>query len=58
MAENVLDVVAVNPEEPHVPDQVHPAAMQKHGGKQIQWPQCIRHETVAGNEVVEGVRLQ
>ena len=32
MADAVLDIVAENPEVPHVPDQVQPAAMQEHRG--------------------------
>ena len=31
MAEPVLNVVAKNPEIPHVSDQLKPAAVQKHG---------------------------
>src|ERR1700733_4729071 len=33
MAEAIFDVAAKNPEEPHVADNVQPAAMQKHRGK-------------------------
>src|SRR3972149_251069 len=32
-AEDVLDVVAEDPEEPHVPDQVEPAAVHEHGDR-------------------------
>src|SRR5206468_1292513 len=31
MAEAVLDIIAEDPEIPHVADQVHPAAMKEHG---------------------------
>ena len=34
VAQVVLDVVAENPQEPHVADQVHPATVQKHAGEQ------------------------
>ena len=33
MAHGVLDVVTEDPEEPHIPYQVHPAAMQEHVGQ-------------------------
>ena len=33
MPHRVLDVVAEEPEEPHVADQVHPAAVQEHRGQ-------------------------
>jgi hypothetical protein len=32
MAQQVLHVVAEDVEEQHVPDQVHPAAVEEHGG--------------------------
>ena len=39
----VLDVVAEDPERPHVPDDVSPAAMEKHAGQER--PVVIDRET-------------
>ena len=35
MPEDVFDVVAEDPQEPHVAQHVHPAAVKKHGGEDI-----------------------
>src|SRR5262249_48358621 len=36
VAKPILDIVAENPQVPHVPDQMQPAAVQKHGRQEGQ----------------------
>ena len=50
MAHRVLDVVAEDPEEPHVPDEVHPAAVQEHRGDAA----CATDAAVASVQAVPG----
>ena len=33
MSHRILDIIAEDPHEPHIADQVQPAAMHEHGGQ-------------------------
>ena len=35
MAEPILDIVAEDPQEQHVAEEMHPAAMHEHGGEDL-----------------------
>ena len=50
--EAVLDVVAVDPEEQHVPEQVHEAAVQEHRREQVGQAGRARLEAVLEDEQV------
>src|SRR5437867_2115796 len=46
-AHAIFDIVTKDPEGPHIPDDVHPATMQKYRRQQgeVVWMQCHRPET-------------
>ena len=46
MSQDVLDVVAVDPQEPHIADQVHPAAMHEHGREQVHVLKPVRNDGI------------
>jgi len=53
--EAMLDIVAVNPEEQHIPKQVHEAAMQEHRRQQIEQLRRRGAEAVSeDNQIVRG----
>src|SRR5688572_9320434 len=52
VAKHILDIVAVDPEEPHVADEVHPAAMEEHGSDQRRQFEARGHHGVLIDEVV------
>src|ERR1019366_2337842 len=56
--QNVLDIVAEDPQEPHVAQHVHPTAVEEHGGEDTQEAELIRHQTVGGDEFIAGKRLE
>ena len=41
MPQAILDIIAENPQIPHVADQVHPTAVQKHGWEK--WHESMLH---------------
>ena len=53
MAQDVLDVVAEDPQEPHVADQVQPAAVQEHGGHEGVQSAAGRDQPMSGDQVVQ-----
>jgi hypothetical protein len=58
VAQNVLDVVAENPQEPHVAEHVQPAGMQKHGSENVGYREMVRYQTVGGNESIASIRVE
>src|SRR5207248_7945017 len=58
VAQDVFDVVPKNPQEPHIAQHVHPAAVKKHGGKNGGEPEMIRDQAVIGDERVLRIRIE
>jgi hypothetical protein len=48
--QNILDVVAEDPQEPHVPQHVHPTAVQKHGSQYVDEPKMIGNQPKGADE--------
>src|SRR5258708_30208266 len=53
MAQNVLNPPTENPEEPHVPQDVQPSAVDEHGGQHGRSMQAIRHNSIGGDKAIE-----
>jgi len=58
VAQNVLDVIPENPQEPHISEDVHPAAVKKHRGQNRGVLKVIRHQPVDTNESITGIIVQ
>ena len=54
----VFQALAKRPKEEHVADDVHPSAMQKHGGKQGYGSQVGRNNTVQVDEIVPRITVE
>ena len=50
MAEAVLDVVAEDPQEQHVAEEMQPAAMHEHGGENRDDVRCGIRRELGGDE--------
>ena len=57
-AKPALDVVAVDPEEEHVPEQVHEAAVQEHAAEQVAELRGVGAEAVLEREQLVPARLR
>ena len=57
-AQNILDIVAEDPQEPHVAEHVHPTAVEEHGSEHAQKAQVIRHQAIDGDELVARIGLE
>ena len=54
VAEDVFDIVAVDPEEPHIADEVQPSAMEEHASKDINPLEAAGYKAIFEQEMVEG----
>ena len=58
VAQNFLHSSSENPQEPHVPQDVQPAAMDEHGRHHRGGVQAVRNDSVAGDEVIKPITAQ
>ena len=58
VADAVLDVVAEDPQVPHVADDVRPAAVQEHRRHERRQMKVRRHDAVPDDEQLEVARLE
>src|SRR5207253_2359883 len=58
VAHDVFHVVAEYPQKPHVPDDVHPAAVQEHGGEQSRGVQAVWNQAIVRDEVISRIVVQ
>ena len=57
-AENIFDVIAEDPEEPHVAQDMHPPAMQEHGCQQGEEAEVVRHQAIGSDKSIAIKRFE